>query len=107
MGEQFEYSIQQIPLTSVSGVIESERWMNQLGALGWEMVGLAGIDKTIGLNKALAVFRRRMKPLVEPEAEPSWQADPVGRHEFRWWDGYRWTQKVSDQGTTTDDPPIP
>jgi uncharacterized protein (AIM24 family) len=29
---------------------------------------------------------------------PSWQPDPEGRYEFRWWDGQRWTDQVSHQG---------
>ncbi|HKP43663.1 AIM24 family protein [Mycobacterium sp.] len=28
----------------------------------------------------------------------SWQPDPEGRYEFRWWDGQRWTDQVSHQG---------
>jgi uncharacterized protein (AIM24 family) len=29
---------------------------------------------------------------------PSWQPDPEGRYEFRWWDGQRWTDQVSHRG---------
>ena len=35
---------------------------------------------------------------------PSWQADPSGRHELRWWDGQRWTDHVNDHGLTSADP---
>jgi uncharacterized protein (AIM24 family) len=28
----------------------------------------------------------------------SWQPDPEGRYEFRWWDGQHWTDQVSHQG---------
>lgn len=28
----------------------------------------------------------------------SWQPDPEGRFEFRWWDGRQWTDQVSHQG---------
>jgi hypothetical protein len=38
-------------------------------------------------------------------AAASWQADPFGRHEQRWWDGDRWTEKVRSTGTTGIDPP--
>ncbi len=38
-------------------------------------------------------------------AAPSWQADPFGRHEQRWWDGRAWTEKVRSSGTTGIDPP--
>ncbi len=36
---------------------------------------------------------------------PSWQGDPFGRHEQRWWDGETWTEKVRSSGTTGIDPP--
>jgi hypothetical protein len=28
----------------------------------------------------------------------SWQPDPEGRYEYRWWDGQSWTDQVSHQG---------
>lgn len=34
----------------------------------------------------------------------SWQSDPSGRHEMRWWDGQRWTDHVNDSGVTSLDP---
>jgi hypothetical protein len=40
-----------------------------------------------------------------------WHPDPSGRHEWRHWDGQRWTDHVSDGGVTTLDPlppaPVP
>jgi Protein of unknown function (DUF2510) len=38
------------------------------------------------------------------QAPASWNPDPTGRHEHRWWDGQRWTSAVADRGVTTDDP---
>ncbi|MGI9621468.1 MAG: DUF2510 domain-containing protein [Acidimicrobiales bacterium] len=35
----------------------------------------------------------------------SWQSDPFGRHEQRWWDGEQWTEKVRSSGRTGIDPP--
>jgi hypothetical protein len=32
-----------------------------------------------------------------------WHADPVGRHEQRYWDGTRWTGDVADGGTASVD----
>ena len=32
-----------------------------------------------------------------------WYADPVGRHEQRYWDGTRWTGDVADGGTASVD----
>ncbi len=38
------------------------------------------------------------------EHPPSWFPDPAGRHELRYWDGTGWTEHVSDQGVTRQDP---
>jgi hypothetical protein len=35
---------------------------------------------------------------------PGWQPDPTGRHDYRYWDGSRWTDDVSDAGATSVDP---
>ena len=35
----------------------------------------------------------------------SWQSDPFGRHQQRWWDGRQWTEKVRSRSTTGIDPP--
>lgn len=42
---------------------------------------------------------------TEEPAQASWQGDPFGRHEQRWWDGRAWTEKVRSSGTTGIDPP--
>ena len=34
----------------------------------------------------------------------NWYPDPMQRHELRYWDGERWTDHVSDRGTTGIDP---
>jgi hypothetical protein len=34
---------------------------------------------------------------------PRWCADPSGRHEYRYWDGVRWTEHVADGGVATTD----
>lgn len=34
----------------------------------------------------------------------SWQTDPTGRHQVRWWDGQNWTDHVADNGVTATDP---
>jgi len=36
-----------------------------------------------------------------------WQRDPTARHEYRYWDGNRWTDDVSDRGVTSTDPMPP
>jgi hypothetical protein len=35
---------------------------------------------------------------------PGWQPDPTGRHEYRYWDGSRWSDDVSDGGVASTDP---
>jgi hypothetical protein len=37
--------------------------------------------------------------------QAGWNPDPTGRHQFRYWDGAKWTDQVADQGTTSIDPP--
>jgi uncharacterized protein (AIM24 family) len=34
----------------------------------------------------------------------SWQPDPEGRYEHRWWDGQRWTEQVSHRGQVSRAP---
>ena len=40
---------------------------------------------------------------MEPGTPASWQPDPTGRHEHRYWDGQVWTDTVSDAGSTAVD----
>ena len=35
---------------------------------------------------------------------PNWYPDPMGRHEYRWFDGTQWTDQVSSHGKTSTDP---
>ena len=41
-------------------------------------------------------------PITDIPAQ--WAADPSQRHEMRWWDGFRWTEHVSDRGERSKDP---
>jgi hypothetical protein len=43
--------------------------------------------------------------LQPPQAQPSpgWHPDPYQRHELRYWDGTRWSEHVSNAGTTAVD----
>lgn len=41
-----------------------------------------------------------------PVQEPGWHADPMGRHQFRYWDGSFWTDHVADGGTASIDPVV-
>jgi len=39
-------------------------------------------------------------------APAGWFADPLGRHELRYYDGTQWTEHVSSHGRTAIDPPV-
>lgn len=34
---------------------------------------------------------------------PQWLPDPAGQHEYRWWDGQRWTAQVASGGRVSQD----
>jgi uncharacterized protein YxjI len=38
--------------------------------------------------------------------QPGWYADPLGRHELRYFDGAQWTEHVSSHGRQAVDPPL-
>ena len=40
-----------------------------------------------------------------PTTPAGWLPDPLGRHEFRYWDGAQWTEHVSSHGKQSVDPP--
>ena len=42
-----------------------------------------------------------------PTNPPCWAADPLGRHQYRYWDGAQWTEHVADNGMNGIDPPSP
>ena len=35
---------------------------------------------------------------------PNWYPDPMGRHEYRWYDGTQWSDQVSSHGRVATDP---
>lgn len=41
-----------------------------------------------------------------PVMPAGWFADPLGRHELRYYDGRQWTEHVSNRGRTAIDPPV-
>ncbi len=43
--------------------------------------------------------------MTAPENPPRWATDPLGRHQYRYWDGSRWSEHVSDNGMLAVDPP--
>lgn len=47
-----------------------------------------------------------LDPSTVSPVPPSWQPDPGGRHQSRWWDGARWTEHVLDGDQPSVDPPL-
>jgi hypothetical protein len=51
--------------------------------------------------------KQRTQLLESQEARPTvpagWKADPTGRHQFRYWDGFQWTESVADAGEQSRD----
>lgn len=79
---------------------------NKLGAIGWEVCGFAFADPTVGVNSFTMVLKRPALELPAP-AEPgaAWLQDPTRRHAYRYFDGLRWTDQVSDAGERSTDTP--
>ena len=56
-------------------------------------------------DTAVRLVRIQSELAANPEPEASWHTDPFGRHEARWWNGAKWTEKVRDGDQTGIDPP--
>jgi Protein of unknown function (DUF2510) len=48
--------------------------------------------------------RPALAPWTQEAVPAGWFADPSRRHELRYWDGQRWTERVSDRGSQAVDP---
>jgi len=71
---------------------------SRLAALGWEPVGVASADRTIGLNTNMLIFTRAIvTPPAAPATDEEWQEDPTGRFDKRCWDAELgwWTAQVA------------
>ncbi len=74
-------------------------------------------DGTILSGDEQAAEPEEPAAVAEPEAEPAaaapaipaadWYADPLKRHQFRYWDGSVWTDHVADNGAASLDPVTP
>ena len=42
--------------------------------------------------------------MTAPENPPRWAPDPLGRHQYRYWNGAEWTEHVADDGKNSIDP---
>ena len=69
-------------------------------------VGIAAIRGFSLLGRSQEPEPSRMPPGDVGDPLGEWRADPFGSHEYRYWDGARWTEHVSDRGLTGIDPPM-
>lgn len=95
-------------------------WLNLL--TGWTGIGwIAALVMASAKHQVVpqaAIVQTAPMPLTYPfvsgaplpygssvgEVAPVWAPDPTGRHEFRFWDGQRWTDRVADRSVVTSDP---
>jgi hypothetical protein len=64
-------------------------------------------QQPITVNQAFrpsAPQRTVLAPEPTPTVPSGWKADPTGRHQFRFWDGFKWTENVADSGVQSTDP---
>ncbi len=59
----------------------------------------------VGLARTYRPKQRTSLPSAEgaPTVPAGWKADPTGRHQFRYWDGFHWTENVADAGEQSRD----
>lgn len=75
-----------------------EHELVKLGAEGWEVVGVSGVDRTIGMNAVVCVVKRPVVPPPPPDdIAEGWKPDPVNRWEVRYWNGQTWTAHVANK----------
>lgn len=52
------------------------------------------------------VRRSRRYRVPVPDLSPNWLPDPSKGHEFRFWDGHRWTERVADEDKEAIEPTL-
>ena len=60
----------------------------------------------VGLARSYRPKQRTSLPATDgatPTVPAGWKADPTGRHQFRYWDGFHWTENVADAGEQSRD----
>ena|SRR5215475_12748606 len=65
---------------------------------------LIPVGLVVGIVTAVRRRRARRAPLTGAPVLAGWHPDPARRHEYRVWDGARWTEHVSDHGAHSIDP---
>jgi hypothetical protein len=60
----------------------------------------------LGLARSYRPKQRTSLPVPDnetPTVPAGWKSDPTERHQFRYWDGFHWTENVADAGHQTRD----
>lgn len=79
-----------------------------LGFIGWIIAAtLSNTPEKEAEDQAkiAAAQGRTVVPSTSPTAARQWAPDPYGRHNHRYFNGIRWTDKVADAGTESVEPP--
>lgn len=92
-------------------------WPEEIGEsmqilAGGVVAAIAGLLALRGRSVLPARVRPAPAPAPAPApptaaagpGSPGWAADPFGRHQWRYWDGTRWTDQVADGSTQSTDP---
>ena len=72
-------------------------------------VATRSLRSPVGLARTYRPKQRTSLAVAEvaEEARPTvpagWKADPTGRHQFRYWDGFQWSENVADAGQQSRD----
>lgn len=61
-------------------------------------------DEEFAAGKARILGTQQAPPPTPPPMPGAWYPDPAGRNEFRWFDGQRWTDNVTNGGASSIDP---
>ncbi len=77
-------------------------------AVGLLVLVFAGLLVIAGIVVLIVflMYRRQRSPGSTGQRDlppASWQPDPKGEAEWRWWDGQKWTDTVSDGGPAGTD----
>ncbi|HEY4398388.1 MAG TPA: DUF2510 domain-containing protein [Acidimicrobiia bacterium] len=94
-------------------------WPEKIGNI-MQWLGGAGVAGAVALLAfgSQSVLPVRVRPMPAPApappppvaapaaapGAPGWAADPYGRHQWRYWDGNRWTDQVADGSAQSTDP---
>jgi len=60
-------------------------------------------DAPVTRGRSPAIPFSQRQQLDAADERGSWRLDPTRRHQYRWWDGDRWTERVSDHGVRSVD----